>query len=313
MTASHVSVLAWIVLGLTVFRYTTALPFDEPVMPLQPVSRSAVENSRNRGFMWVPRKPKQSNPRGRYEGGYDMTFLGSLGVCRMRHADGVHPGKVFDRGCNIGYGHKEIIGKEYDVLVARRDAFWHMAPDEDMDLNEALTGGREANGQPLKLCVARHRTGWGSFSNYLGYHPGKYVWGRCNFGFADQEISGDDYYLLALGSKPKPKAGAIGVNGERATPSVDSGTMTRDAESPVSFADAGDVDAAAASGVDASDAAAVDSRPHGDGQNSGQDGGARATWSPGPVPQLDCLYGEVTCHCDKLSGCTLPGYCPCSI
>ena len=37
MTASHVSVLAWIVLVSTVFRYTTALPFDE--LGFKPVTK----------------------------------------------------------------------------------------------------------------------------------------------------------------------------------------------------------------------------------------------------------------------------------
>lgn len=317
MTVSHVSVLAWITLVGTVFRYTTALPFDEPPMPLQPVSRGAVEKAKNRGFMWVPRTRNQPYLRGRYEGGYDLTSNGPLGVCRMRYEGGVHPGKVFDGKCNIGYGHKEIVGAEYEVLVARRDAFWHMAPKSGADLKEALTGGHEANGHPLKLCVARHRTGWGSFSNYHGYHPGKYVWGRCNFGFADQEISSDDFFLVALGSKLETKTGAMAVNRARATPRVDSGSMTRDAESALGFADAadaGDVDAAAVSDVDAA-------QPDSDAQKSGENGAAATTWSAvaskpepsdGSARPISCLQGEVTCHCDKLSGCTLPGYCPCS-
>ncbi len=323
MTASHVSVLAWIVLAWTVFRYTIALPFDEPPMPLKHVSRSAVESSKNRGFMWVPIKPKQPLPRGGYEGGYDVTFAAPLGVCRMRHEGGVHPGKLFDGKCNIGYGHTEIVSEEYDFLVALRDAFWHMPPTGDTDLSEALTGGREANGQPLKLCVARHRTGWGGFASYHGYHPGKYVFGTCNFGFADQEISGDDFYLGALGSKPTPNAGAIALKGARATPIVDAARMTRDAESAVRFVDAGSVDAAAASRQDASDAAALDgSVEHADAQNSAVDGGTAATspavasrpaTSTDAARQVSCLTGEVACHCVKVSGCTLPGYCPCSI
>jgi hypothetical protein len=323
MTVSHVSVLAWIVLVSTVFRYTTALPFDEPAIPLRHVPRSAVESAKNRGFMWVSVKSKHAFPRGGYEGGYDVFFTAMLGVCRMHHEGGVHPGKLFDGKCNIGYGHTEVIGDEYELLVAQRDAFWHMESEPEMDLSEALTGGREANGYPLKLCVARHRTGWGAFTSHHGLHPGKYVFGRCNFGFADQEISGDDFYMVALGPKPKPKAGAVGGNATRAALAVDVRAPTADVASPAVVVDGSGVNAAAASGVDASNAAALDaSGPQGGGQNGGQHGPAAAAppaAASNPLTntalgrQVNCLQGEVACHCRKVSGCTLAGYCPCSI
>ncbi len=40
-----------------------------------------------------------------------------LYVCRARHAGGVHPGKVVGRNCNIGYGGREVVVSQYEVLT----------------------------------------------------------------------------------------------------------------------------------------------------------------------------------------------------
>jgi diguanylate cyclase (GGDEF)-like protein len=41
----------------------------------------------------------------------------SLFICRANHQNGVHPGKVVARNCNIGYGGKESEVRNYEVLV----------------------------------------------------------------------------------------------------------------------------------------------------------------------------------------------------
>jgi hypothetical protein len=275
---------------------------DEPPTPFKRVFRSSVESSTNRGFMWVAKKRDQPDPDGRYEGGYDLDFHAGLGVCRMRHEGGVHPGKVFAGKCNAGYGHQEVSSAEYDLLVARQDAFWHMAPKPGMDLEKALIAGREADDKPLKLCVARHQTGWWLLSNHRGYHPGKYVHGKCNFGFGGQEVAADDFYLVAFGSKP----GATGTDG--GTPDAGSSTTEEPKAGALGRADAAGGDAA--SGTDASvpreekaDAAAA--------VVSASVNVASRTRAA-PVRPVRCLTGEVACHCEKVSGCALEGYCPCS-
>lgn len=287
--------------------FAAACTEEEPPTPFKRVFRSAVENSENRGFVWVAKKPGQPDPDGRYEGGYDVDFHAGLGVCRMRHEGGVHPGKVFAGKCNAGYGHKEISSNEYDLLVARQDAFWHMTPKPGMELDKVLVAGREADGKPLKLCVARHRTGWWLFANHRGYHPGKYVHGKCNIGFGGQEIAADEFYLAAFGSRP-----VLEVAG--GAPEGGAGDAATAASSPEAGALASP-DAGAPQGTprNAAPAAADEERA---------DSGARATLPASvttaprkraaPVRPVSCLPGEVPCHCDKLSGCTVEGFCPCS-
>ncbi|HMJ10490.1 MAG TPA: DM9 repeat-containing protein [Polyangiaceae bacterium] len=278
---------------------------EEPPSPFKRVFRSSVEIQDHRGFLWVAHKPSQRDPDGRYEGGYDLQFKAGLGVCRLRHGGGLHPGKIFGGKCNSGYGGKEIITDEYDILVARHDALWHMSPKPGMDLDKVLVGGREADGKPLKLCVARYETGWWLFSNHRGYHPGKYVLGKCNIGYAGREVSTDNFFLLSLGSKlaPAPEAApakSILDAGGAKSPDAGAGDGgARDATSPRAEAagranaDAGTSDAGRAA-VDAGVAPAA---------------AIKAQVLPRPV---NCSQGEVACHCQKVSGCTLDGYCDCS-
>jgi hypothetical protein len=160
-----------------------------------------------------------------------------------------------------------------------------MAVKPGADLDKALVGGREGDGKPLKLCVARHRTGWWLFLNHRGYHPGKYVLGKCNFGFAGEEVSADDFFLVALGSKLTAE-GAPATEWVDDEMAPDSGT-TRTA-------------AAQAESVDAGDAAAPSTVM------------TTSRMPSGPSRPVSCLEGEVACHCEKISGCTLDGYCPCS-
>lgn len=41
----------------------------------------------------------------------------SLYVCRAAYQDGLHPGKVIGRNCNIGWGGREALRPNYEVLV----------------------------------------------------------------------------------------------------------------------------------------------------------------------------------------------------
>ena len=264
---------------------------EEPRSPFKRVFRSSVENADNRGFMWVAKKPEQPDPDGRYEGGYDLEFNAGLGVCRLRHGGGVHPGKVFAGKCNTGFAHQEVSSGEYDLLLARHDAFWHLAPKPGMELDKALSGGHEADGKPLRLCVARHRTGWWVFSNHRGYHPGKYVHGKCNFGFGGQEVSGDDFFLVALGSRPTRSADRDAADGGTADAGTTGSTNEVGADAGIPEQENAD------SGTGATLPVAV--------RVASQKQGA-------PVRPVSCLKGEVACHCEKVSGCTLEGFCPCS-
>lgn len=174
-------------------------------MPFTRVFKAMVENSPNRGYAWVPHRSGQTFPEGRYEGGFDAQFQAGLGVCRAVQEGGVHPGKIFGGRCNVGWAGKELVFDEYQVLIARQDAFWHIPATENMDLSRALVGGYEAKGAPLDVCIAHHVTGWAILKQDHGRHPGKYALGKCNFGFGGKELVADDFFVLATGA-PMPPA-----------------------------------------------------------------------------------------------------------
>jgi hypothetical protein len=201
--------LLHLLLGATL---SCACSRSEPPVTFKRVFRATVENSPNRGYAWVHRKPQQRIARGRYEGGVDADFNSSLGVCRAKYKDGLHPGKIFADRCNLSWGGKEVIVDEFDVLIARSDAFWHIAPKPNMDLKPALVGGHEADGRPLYVCVARYEEGWAIFKSDHGHHPGKYVAGKCLFGWGGNEVASDDFYILATGTPvatPTPPAAGV--------------------------------------------------------------------------------------------------------
>ncbi len=183
---------------------------EAPDTNFKRVFRVDVDKSSNRGFVWVPHQNGKKMPDGRYDGGYDTSFNAALSVCRARHEGGVHPGKLFGGKCNIGFGGKEVVFDEYDVLVARQDAFWHIGSKQKLDLSSGLVAGREADGRPLYGCVARHSSGWAIFQQYQGYHPGKLVAGQCNFGWGGKETSSSEFLVWGLGAPLAPAETAGG-------------------------------------------------------------------------------------------------------
>jgi len=173
-------------------------------------------------YVWVHHSPGQPLPSERYQPGYDNgPSKGKLGVCRTNYNGGIHPGKIFDVHCNIGWGTKEVVLDDFDVLIASTapNAFWYMEP-RNLDLPQALPGGVE-NGNILYVCIADYWTGgFPPFLQWHGQHPGKYIGGRCNFGWGGREIEGDRFWLLGFGhahfspSPPPPNNGGCKVPGE---------------------------------------------------------------------------------------------------
>jgi len=58
-------------------------------------------------------------PRNAIQGGVDANGSVPLYICRARHINGVHPGKLLNRECHIGWGGKEVILRQFEVLVWR--------------------------------------------------------------------------------------------------------------------------------------------------------------------------------------------------
>ena len=176
----------------TILAATTALAAIVPVAASAAVS-------------WVPWHG--AVPPGAVEGGFENGL--PLFVCRAPYNGGVHPGKIVAGRCNISWGGREIVVAGFEVAVGA--GHWGLAADPAPA--NALVGGEE-NGHPLLVCKA----------NLVldgvdrGFHSGKVVNGRCNFGWGGVERTVAPYDLFyqdaaAAMTAPPPPALA-------ATPSI---------------------------------------------------------------------------------------------
>lgn len=125
--------------------------------------------------VWVAGKTAPAGAVGGQENGQPLY------VCRARYQGGLHPGKLLSGSCNIGYGGKEIIVPNFEVLIGSGD--WG-APRPR--LANAFIAGQE-NNSPLYLCRGRYNN---------GTHPGKVVDGRCNIGFGGEEKMLNDFEVF---------------------------------------------------------------------------------------------------------------------
>jgi hypothetical protein len=97
----------------------------------------------------------------------------SLPVCRSNYGGAMHPGKVVAGKCNFGYGGREIVARNFDVLTGR-----NLKWTSNRSASGAVVGGVE-RGVKLVVCRARHNN---------GVHPGKLLAGKCNIGWGGREI-----------------------------------------------------------------------------------------------------------------------------
>ncbi len=146
-----------------------------------------------------------------------------LYVCRGNFRNGLHPGKIVDGRCNIGWGGKEHLLANFEVLVGSAGILWRDVEGRSgprfqlgigvtvrengsfspwmprnpegsppaSDVWYAFRGGYEADGRPLFVCNAKYYPGnriTRVFRRSKGRHPGKVVNGNCNFGYGGAEI-----------------------------------------------------------------------------------------------------------------------------
>ena len=108
-----------------------------------------------------------------------------LAICRAVFQGGVHPGKVVNGKCNIGWGGREYTIAGYEVLVSNNAKLvWVPGPSAV----RMVPGGQE-NGKSLFICQAAYQN---------GLHPGKVVNGKCNFGWGGSEIIMPNFKVLVL-------------------------------------------------------------------------------------------------------------------
>lgn len=139
---------------------------------------------------WVPAANGQVPP-GAIVGGQEPGR--NLPVCRAKHNNGVHPGKIVAQACNIGWGGREILVRDYEVLVGNPQAL-QRNPQAIRWLPEsggrvppgAFIGGQEP-GRSLPICRAGYNN---------GVHPGKLVAQNCNFSLNGREILMSQYEVL---------------------------------------------------------------------------------------------------------------------
>ncbi|ARN83037.1 DM9 repeat-containing protein [Methylocystis bryophila] len=110
-----------------------------------------------------------------------------LWICQIEDTIGIHPGKVVEGYCNIGYDSKERKYGSYRVLTNVAAAHWVHASNGEVP-NGAFEGGREPE-RTLYVCR-------GPYNN--GVHPGKIVDHACNIPWGGGEPHLSNYEVLIV-------------------------------------------------------------------------------------------------------------------
>lgn len=136
-------------------------------------------------IQWLAMSSGMPLPAGIVVGGSQPNPPATLFVCRTNYNGGMHPGKLINGYCNIGWGGQEISATNYEVLVSTKPLSWATASNGYVPPN-AVEGGYQQNG-PLYICQAKYMG---------GKHPGKVVGTNCNIGYGGQEILVPFYKVL---------------------------------------------------------------------------------------------------------------------
>ena len=89
---------------------------------------------------WVEMSEGDPLPGHTVIGGSQPHPAATLFVCRANYNEGVHPGKLLQGRCNIGWGGREISLDHYQVLVSQHPLAWVSASYGDIP-NNAIEGG----------------------------------------------------------------------------------------------------------------------------------------------------------------------------
>ena len=133
----------------------------------------------------------------------DHTVIGgvethrSLPICRCNFKGAMHPGKVVDNRCNIGYGGLEKMVRSFEVLVNNGGVELEWLKVKNSLPDHAIEAGKE-RGVPLYVGRAYHEK---------GTHPGKifkaggnYI---CNIGYGGKEITYTTFEVLVESHHPE--------------------------------------------------------------------------------------------------------------
>lgn len=162
------------------FSFSVNLPGAETIV----VSNHGIRQQ-SREPQWIGMHTGDPLPRHAVISGGQPMPPATLYVCHANYRGGVHPGKLFNGKCNIGWGGEEISLANYEVLVSREALGWRHGSFGSIPRG-AIQGGYQHDG-PLFICQANFKG---------GTHSGKVVGQNCNFGWGGREISVPLYKVL---------------------------------------------------------------------------------------------------------------------
>lgn len=121
----------------------------------------------------------------------------SLYACRGEYQNSVQPGKLWKSWCHIGWGGKEVLLNEYEVLVTEPGNMtlsWLPSGTGEPKPENLVYGGYNDDsegygGYPLDLCRVAYNG---------GVHPGKLWKDMCHIGWGGKERYFDNYEVLTL-------------------------------------------------------------------------------------------------------------------
>ncbi len=139
-------------------------------------------------------------PADAYKAGYNGTPSvpdDTLYACRGQYKDSVQPGKLWKSWCHIGWGGKEVLLNEYEVLVTdpgNMTLSWIPSATGALKPANLVYGGYNDNsegyrGYPLDLCRVAYKG---------GVHPGKLWEDMCHIGWGGKEVYFKEYEILTL-------------------------------------------------------------------------------------------------------------------
>ena len=134
-------------------------------------------------LQWAPARDG-AVPRGAVYGGKQTNQ--HLAICRAWYQNGVHPGKVVGRNCNIAWGDREITIPSYEVLVGNAQTLNFVSASNGSVPRNPVYGGQEP-GRQLPICNADY---------HGGTHPGKLVGNGCQIGWGGRAVSLPRYRVL---------------------------------------------------------------------------------------------------------------------
>jgi hypothetical protein len=127
-------------------------------------------------YRWVPMHIGEPLPNRAVVGGFQPSPRSVLYVCRAHYNGGVHPGKLYEGQCNIGWGGEEVVLREFEVLKSYEPLHWVRFRHE---VPRHVVRAGYGDDDELFICRAKY---------HGGIHPGKFYKGNCNIGWGGKEV-----------------------------------------------------------------------------------------------------------------------------